>query len=341
MTTIKNAWFINFTGIGNGVILTPILSCFEKSFPTSKYFHTQNQLLSDAWFYDKSKLKNLKGFSSLKHRRFSKEDHSEISSFISGNEINLIVNVRNEGPKYDLGYYSFKDQFTSKTDIAFWDLNFNVIENRVTPENLTQDIIDLLSYNRVDVSQYSSQWLHSVKSNNSIKCVGFGMAASQINKRWSVAKWTELGKIILSNTQSKIVLISGNSEIETNDAKEVLKNLNSNRCELISHKTLQVVSEIIGGLTTFISNDTGLLHIAVAIGIPTIGIYISTNPKVWSPLEKISFTFFENSFMELCPDKKIHCGNCFHYYDVCPPIGEKGDDIKPENVFEKALEMIS
>jgi len=57
MTTYKRAWFINFTGIGNGIVIAPILKCFEKSYPTMEYFHSENKILSDEWFVEKSGLK--------------------------------------------------------------------------------------------------------------------------------------------------------------------------------------------------------------------------------------------------------------------------------------------
>lgn len=335
----KNAWFINFTGIGNGVIIAPILSCFEKSNPTTKYFHTENQVLSNKWFTDKARLNNLIGFSPLAWRRFNEQDHERINSFIQENKIDLIVNVRNEGQKYDLGYYKFKDLHSANNELLFWDLNFSVIENRISPTNLTADIIELIKENGIDFSSYKPDWLNSVRNPNAKNKFGFGMAASQSNKRWSIKKWIQLGQMILEKKDRKIFLFAGNSPQEISEASEVFSSLGSDRCILVSQKTIESVTEIIGGLECFFSNDTGLLHISVAVDTPTIGIYTSTNPNVWSPNDKRNFISFENSFMKLCPDRKIHCGNCFHYYDVCPAIEKYGDDIIPEKVFEASTEF--
>ena len=57
MAIYKCAWFINFTGIGNGITITPLLQCFENSYPITEYFHSENEILSDKWFIEKARLK--------------------------------------------------------------------------------------------------------------------------------------------------------------------------------------------------------------------------------------------------------------------------------------------
>jgi ADP-heptose:LPS heptosyltransferase len=96
----------------------------------------------------------------------------------------------------------------------------------------------------------------------------------------------------------------------------------------------------IGELRCFASNDTGLLHIATASNVPTIGLYISTNSEIWSPYDKTNFVACQNSFIKKCPDQKPHCGNCFHYYDICPAISKYGDDIEPDKVYETIVMLI-
>src|SRR6202030_2181466 len=39
-----------------------------------------------------------------------------------------------------------------------------------------------------------------------------------------------------------------------------------------------------------ISNDSGLMHIAAAIGTPTMGIFGPTSPQLWAPLNDLAAT---------------------------------------------------
>lgn len=336
MSQYHNVWFINFCGIGNGVVITPILQCFEKSQPSVNYYHTENQLLSDPWFVKKAGLKSLKGFSSATWRRFKEEDLEAINSFIKEKGIDLIVNLRNEGPRYDTGYYQFKEKaLNKKIHPDFCDLDFNIIEQRIRHQNLTNDIIALFKEHGVNVSNHNPKWLKTIrKYENKSKNVGFGMAANQTNKRWTTAKWTELANKIITNSRQNVILFSGKSEEEIKEAKHVLNIIGQERCKLVSNLSLKDVTLQIKELQCFVSNDTGLLHIAVAMNIPTIGLYISTNSEIWSPYDKTNFVACQNSFMSKCTDTKPHCGNCFHYYDICPAIAQYGDDIVPDKIYK-------
>lgn len=340
MSAPKNVWFVNFIGIGNGIIIIPILRCFEQTFPEARYFHSENPVLSDAWFISKAGLKNLIGFSPIAWRRFNKDDWPAIGAFIKKNEIETIVNLRNEGPKYDVGYYQFKEwSLHNLKSLSFWDLNFGKIENREKQKNLTQDVIDLLESKGVSFSNYNPVWLKT--SDKPSGGIGFGMAASQKNKRWPIKKWIELGLQTKKQLKERIVLLPGKSVDEMREAEEVKNAMGEESCELIVHEALSIVAQHIVRLKCFVSNDTGLLHIASATGVPSIGLYISTDANVWAPNEKQALRSFENFFFkDKCPERKVHCGNCFHYYDSCPAIAEYGDDIDSLEVFNTMKELL-
>ena len=50
------------------------------------------------------------------------------------------------------------------------------------------------------------------------------------------------------------------------------------------------------GCRLFIGNDSGISHMASALGIPTIAIFGPTDPRVWSPRGKRS-GWFERRFL--------------------------------------------
>lgn len=335
MLSDKNVWFINFSGIGNGIVIAPILRCFEESHPSTFYFHSENQALADQWFIEKAGLKNLKGFNPIEWRRFEEKHWNGIIAFIKTNRIGTIVNLRNEGPRYDVGYYRFKETISGKQLIAFWDLDFATIGARLKQGNITKDILSMLASRSIDVSRYNPRWLSSIRGDgtNSVE-IGFCMAAGQKNKRWLISKWIELGRKIIASLPYKIILFPGIAEGEVKCAEDVRQAIGTQSCELIYCRPLSEVAIRIGKLGCFVSNDTGLLHVAVAIGVPSVGLYTSTNADVWAPYVRDSFVACQNSFIWKCPAQKAHCGNCFHYYDTCPAVAGYRDDINPSEVYE-------
>lgn len=46
---------------------------------------------------------------------------------------------------------------------------------------------------------------------------------------------------------------------------------------------LKELASLLAGSQLYIGNDTGITHLAAAAGAPTIAIFLSTNPQVWSP----------------------------------------------------------
>lgn len=283
-------------------------------------------------------MKNLKGLSPSAWRRFGQENWFAINSFIKEKNIDLIVNLRNEGPRYDTSYYRFKEEmykmYKKNAPLAFWDLDFGIIEHRTKHQNLTGNILEFFQAKGVDITGYNSKWLNIIHKIKDQKNVGFGMAASQTNKRWPTGKWIELAHKVCADSDEKIILLPGRSEKEIEEAKLVIQNVSKERCKLIINESVRNIALQISGLKCFISNDTGFLHMVSAMGISTIGLYISTNAEIWSPYDKTTFFVLQNGFIAKCPDPKPHCGNCFHYYDVCPAIAKYGDDIGPNEVYK-------
>jgi heptosyltransferase-2 len=73
-----------------------------------------------------------------------------------------------------------------------------------------------------------------------------------------------------------------------------------------------------------VSNDSGLLHVAAALGTPTIGIFGPTSPWHWAPLNPLAAT--------IEPASKLDCRPC--HKPVCR-LGHHRcmREIPPEHVF--------
>ncbi|MFZ3116265.1 MAG: glycosyltransferase family 9 protein, partial [Syntrophales bacterium] len=64
----------------------------------------------------------------------------------------------------------------------------------------------------------------------------------------------------------------------------------------------------------FISNDSGLMHVAGALNIPTIAIFGSTNPTTTSPLGERSTVI--SRYMSCSPCLKTTCPTDFRCMDA-------------------------
>jgi heptosyltransferase-2 len=73
-----------------------------------------------------------------------------------------------------------------------------------------------------------------------------------------------------------------------------------------------------------VSNDSGLLHVAAALGTPAIGIFGPTSPWHWAPLNPLAATIEAKSKVECRPCHKPVCRLMHH---CCMR------DIPPEDVL--------
>lgn len=65
-------------------------------------------------------------------------------------------------------------------------------------------------------------------------------------------------------------------------------------------QTLQIeqlpqLAEYIAGARAYIGNDSGISHLAGALGVKTIALFCSTDPKIWAPLGPCVFTFTQET----------------------------------------------
>ena len=71
-----------------------------------------------------------------------------------------------------------------------------------------------------------------------------------------------------------------------------------------------------------ISNDSGLMHIAAAIGTPTMGIFGPTSPYLWAPLNGLAATVLQTKAVLPCqPCQRTVCTMNDHrcMRDIDPP----------------------
>ena len=81
-----------------------------------------------------------------------------------------------------------------------------------------------------------------------------------------------------------------------------------------------------------VSNDSGLLHVAAALGTPTVGIFGPTSPWHWAPLNPLAATIETVS--------KLDCRPC--HKPVCRFVHHRCmRDIPPEQVFAAVRQALA
>lgn len=101
-------------------------------------------------------------------------------------------------------------------------------------------------------------------------------------KKWFPERFAAVADALSGKFSTQIMILGGKSDGET--AREVLKQSRSKLINLAGQTTLLEAIYLISQCRLFISNDSGLMHIAGALNIPTVAIFGSTNPVTTSPV---------------------------------------------------------
>lgn len=337
-STARRFLIINFNGIGNGIWILPMLKRLEEVAPHCQYFHIHNPVFDSSEFMKWMDLKNFLGTVPTTWRRFDPQDWQQIKEFLARNSIDLIINLRNEGPLRDLGYFKFKTEMV-QSEVEFWELDHPEIASRYVRRHLLLDQINLLTSHGIDLTSFNRRWLRDYFAWRSDSLpgqrrIGFFTGASQEVKTWPAHQWLALGRMLLDRTDFSLTVYSGQVERELVLAQTVAEQLQADfptRCNVIKEQTLESLCSHLSELDFIVSNDTSCVHIAAALDIPTIGLYFSTDSAIWGGLNE-KFVPVQSQTGLACPSFKLDAGNCNFYYGGCP--GPCKDEVTPESVYQ-------
>lgn len=344
-TAGRRALIINFNGIGNGIWILPMLRRLEEVAPDWQYFHIHNPVFDSREFMDWLGLKNFLGAVPTAWRRFERRDWGAIKEFFALHSIDLVVNLRNEGPARDVGYFSFKEEM-SGAGVEFWELDQSAIAGRPAHRHLLLDQLHLFASHGLDLLSFNRLWLRDYVGlagprRPRRREIGLFTGASQGVKTWPAERWVALGKMLLEGADCDLIVYAGHADGELDLAESVagrLRALGPTRCRLVKDQTLEGLCMHLSGLDLLVSNDTSCVHMAAALDLPTVGLYFSTDSAIWGGLNE-RFTGVQSQFGLACPGFKPDAGNCNFYYGGCP--GPCKDEVTAEMVYRQVEQRLA
>lgn len=115
--------------------------------------------------------------------------------------------------------------------------------------------------------------------------VSFVVATSNPQKNWSPDGYAAVIDYVDQHLNLQAMIVGGPSAIER-AAAEKIKHQCQTRPIVALEKPIRKTMLQLGGSTLVVAPDTGPLHIAVALGVPTIGLYGFSDPRRCGPYRK-------------------------------------------------------
>ena len=132
------------------------------------------------------------------------------------------------------------------------------------------------------------------------KLVAFCPGGTSDDKKWPAELFGKLASWLLERGFQTIIL--GASEDQPM-AQRIVENSPTNSvCDLTGRFDLIETIKVLSCCHALVSNDTGPMHAAAALGIITLGIFMVSNPAEWRPLGPAAQ--FISTYVDGCEDWK-------------------------------------
>jgi lipopolysaccharide heptosyltransferase II len=143
------------------------------------------------------------------------------------------------------------------------------------------------------------------------------------SKRWPAESYAELARQ-LSHQGFAVWILGGPGESQV--AAAIANGAGPNARDLTGHDLRDAILAL-AAADAAVSNDSGLLHVAAAIGTPTIGIFGPTNPRLWAPLNPLAATIETSTDVPCRPCHKPVCQVRHHRCMGDIPAGQVMDAV--------------
>ena len=121
-------------------------------------------------------------------------------------------------------------------------------------------------------------------------------------KRWFPERFAAAADRLIDDFSVRVILFGSSGDRESADA--VADRARHTLINLAGKTDLKEAIALIGRCSLFITNDSGLMHVASALDIPTIAIFGSTNPVTTSPVGANSVVLYRGVSCSPCLKKR-------------------------------------
>ena len=103
-------------------------------------------------------------------------------------------------------------------------------------------------------------------------------------KNWPEANWAELLPRLVHETNWQLLLVGG--EAEGDRLTRLAAKLPAARCEIATSLPLAELAARLAACAGFVGHDSGITHLAAALGLPCVVLWPDTPEELWRPLGK-------------------------------------------------------
>ncbi len=314
---IRNILILGQMGIGNMILFVPVLFAYKNHFENAKISLLVNnsgaeQVIEGSSLVDeiiKCNIEDLNFFQKgLFFFRIRKNKYDLILSNFNGARHLLAMLVFFSNAPFRIGHVSNRDwknnyDCISNFKIKLGDAQPEIESNIKLAEAIGAEIVIDKPYFFLEDNhrKYASNYLQSFNITEKKILIGvqIGTSPEMSWKQWDMEKYAELTSKLMGDFGFTVIAVGSPKEKEL--IKSTFQQLQVKPIITAGDLTLKQTAAVIEKLNLLVCNDSGLMHVAVAVDTPMVAIYGPTDFRRTAPLG-IQHTIIR---------KNVHCSPCF------------------------------
>ncbi len=344
ISNIKRILIVRTDRIGDVVLSTPVITAVKKAFqdgyiavmvsPITEEILTGNPYLNEVIVHDKE-LKHRGFIQTLRFAKYLRKKRFDLALILhSTARVNLLCFLA--GIRKRVGYARGKMDFLLTDRLEY--------KKRLGEKHESEYSLDLLRSIGVKaemsplvmpVDRDDEDRIADLLKENGLKdderFAVLHPGASSVSKMWPEENFAKVGDLLIESFRLKIVLVSSSGQVKAGEG--VRRSMRNRPVFLCGRTSIKELAALFKRASLFISNDSGPVHIACAVGTPVISIFSRNEkglgPCRWGPIGMDTVSIH----------KDVGCVECLA--DNC----NKGflclNSVTVKEVFEKAAELLS
>ncbi len=110
--------------------------------------------------------------------------------------------------------------------------------------------------------------------------IAYHPGAGKIPNRWGAKNFAQVANTLSTEFGASTIITSG--PMDDAPVSEMLRSLKVSPI-VVRNKTIREVAALLTKANLVITNDTGIMHVAAAVGAPVLSLFGPTDPRQWAP----------------------------------------------------------
>lgn len=144
--------------------------------------------------------------------------------------------------------------------------------------------------------EFADRWLSSQGMAGNRPLIGIIPTHRRAVRKWTAEGFAGVGERLIKDFNATLILFWGPGEYEevksiadmiltklVSESRTTVEHNQKNKVNLAPESNIKEMAALLAKCDLVITNDSGPMHTAVAMGTPTVTIYGPTQPKAWNP----------------------------------------------------------